>query len=68
MIISADTVNPDHQPLRVFARPAVLESLVQDRETTESQTKGKLRKAVSQRQGRKAILRRSVGLLPWYLT
>jgi hypothetical protein len=36
------------------------------RETTESQTKGKLRKAVSQRQGREAILRRSVGLLPWY--
>jgi hypothetical protein len=35
------------QPLGVPVRPAVLESLTQDRKATESQAKGKLRNAAS---------------------
>ena len=57
--ISADSVDPERINLfELLARPAVLERLAQSRERAESQTTESLRKAVSQRQGREAILTR----------
>ena len=65
--ISADSVDPDR--INLFGCWRDQQSWNAWRKIAKpGQTRGNLGKAVSQRQGREAILRRSVGLIPWYLT